>query len=94
VSEAAEGWNRVIQWYITGEGNWYAEVKDQKVTMKEGKHSKPDISIWTDYDTVYSMATGALAPLAAVMSGKLRTDARIEDSRVLDNVFKKYEPER
>jgi putative sterol carrier protein len=65
-------YNKVIQMDITGDKNFYMEIKGGKtLTLVEGMHPKPDATIISDKDTMLSIAAGQ-NPVQAMMQGKIK----------------------
>jgi putative sterol carrier protein len=74
IKEKAEGVSAVYQFDITGEGGgqWHAEIKDSAVSVSEGQHESPSITITMTAPDYLDMATGKLHGQTAFMTGKLK----------------------
>lgn len=67
------GLEAVIQMNITGPkgGHWVITIRDQKMNITDGIHQSPSMAIeMTDNDFV-DIINGKLAPIQALMTGKL-----------------------
>ena len=73
-SKKAEGVDCVVQMKIAGDngGDWNITIKNQKISIKEGMHQSPTITVQMK-DTVYvDMVNGKLGGERAFMTGKLK----------------------
>ncbi len=73
-SGAAEGMDAVFQYDITGDGGgkWYNVIKDGGLTVTEGEHDSPNITITIGSQDYLDMIAGTLNGQMAFMSGKLK----------------------
>jgi putative sterol carrier protein len=66
-------YDRVVQLNIAGDTNFYMEIKGgRELIIREGSHSKPDVTIISDKNTMMSMKGGELGALQAFTEGKLK----------------------
>jgi putative sterol carrier protein len=89
IPENAKGWNRVIQFSIKDAGDWIVEIRDQKITIQEGKHPKPHLEIKTDFNTLYGIFTGEIFPPTAIMQGKMIATGSMSDHLKFSRIFKR-----
>ena len=54
------GWNKVVQFSVQGEGDFYWQVESGVATFHEGKHAKPDVTLKGPEDVFYKMLTREL----------------------------------
>jgi putative sterol carrier protein len=71
---AARGLNAVYQFDITGEGGgqWYAAVADGELSVAEGRHERPNVTITMRKDHYLDMACGKLGGAKAFALGRLK----------------------
>jgi len=72
--DAAAGMNAVYQFDITGEGGgqWHADIVDGEITVSEGTHDSPNITLTMADQDYIDMVEGRLNGQMAFMSGKLK----------------------
>src|SRR5579859_5970526 len=72
---AAAGFNKTIQWDITGEqaGKWAFKFADKTCELVRGGVEKPDLTMIMSDETWLAVASGQLDPMKAFMSGKVKT---------------------
>jgi len=71
--EAALGVHDTYELRIDGEA-FHATVADGDLDVRQGPAERPDVVITTDGDTWQGMASGALSPVEAIATGKLRLE--------------------
>jgi putative sterol carrier protein len=71
---AAKGMKAVYQFDLTGDGGGksYMSIDDGNLTVSEGSHEKPNITVTMSAADFVSMTNGKLNPQMAFMSGKLK----------------------
>jgi putative sterol carrier protein len=71
---AAKGLKAVYQFDLTGEGGakYNLAIDDGKLTVGEGTHASPSITITMAASDYLDMVNGKLNPQMAFMSGKLK----------------------
>jgi len=88
--DAAAGMNAVYQFDITGEGGgkYYAEIKDGELTMAEGEHENPSITLTMAAQDYVDMVEGKLNGQMAFMTGKLKIKGDMSLAMKLNTLFK------
>jgi putative sterol carrier protein len=86
---AATGLDVVFQFHIEGEGgaDYYVAVKDQKVTVTQGVHDDPTVSLRMKEEDWVSMVNGELDGMSAFMSGKLNASGDIMMAQRIQTLF-------
>jgi putative sterol carrier protein len=89
VSQQAKGWDRIIQYKITGPdgGYWYIAIKDGKYELKKGAHEKPDLEFEMDSDTFVALSKGEISAIGAFMQQKMKAKATTNDLMRMGQVF-------
>jgi putative sterol carrier protein len=89
-AEAAKGMNAVYQYDITGDGGaqFYNEIKDGTLQVKEGTHSSPNITITMNAKDYLDLVNGKLNGQMAFMSGKLKIKGDMSLAMKLQNLFR------
>jgi putative sterol carrier protein len=57
---AMAGWNKVVQFSVEGEGDFYLKFENGAASFHEGKHEKPDVTLKGPEDVFYKMLTREL----------------------------------
>jgi putative sterol carrier protein len=88
--EKAPGLEAVIQFKFTGEeaGDWYADIKDGKVTVSQGIHPSPKMTLTADSGDYVKIFTGELDGMKAFMDGKLKMAGDLNLAMKLTQMFK------
>lgn len=88
--EKAPGLEAVIQFHFTGDeaGDWYAEIKDGKVTVQQGTHPSPRMTLTADSSDYIKIFTGELDGMRAFMEGKLKLAGDLNLAMKLTQMFK------
>ncbi|HLU11246.1 MAG TPA: SCP2 sterol-binding domain-containing protein [Oceanobacillus sp.] len=70
----AEGINAAIQFDLTGDngGMYWLRIADSTAQTGEGTVENPKMTLKASADDFYSMMTGALNPMQAFMTGKIK----------------------
>jgi putative sterol carrier protein len=89
-ADAAKGMNAVYQYDIQGEGGgqFYNEIKDGALEVKEGAHASPNITITMSSKDYLDLVNGKLNGQMAFMSGKLKIKGDMSLAMKLQNLFK------
>jgi hypothetical protein len=48
------GWNKVVQFIVEGEGDFYIKFENGVATFHEGKHEKPDVTLKGPEEVFYN----------------------------------------
>jgi putative sterol carrier protein len=72
---AAAGFNKTIQWNISGEqaGKWAFKIANQTCELIEGGVDKADLTMSMADQDWLAIAEGSLDPMNAFMTGKVKT---------------------
>jgi putative sterol carrier protein len=86
----ADGVKAVIQFYATGNetGSWYADIADGTLTIEQGIHPNPKISLTADMDDYVKLFNGKLDPMQAFMQGRLTLQGDMNLAMKLSKFFK------
>lgn len=90
IPEKAAGLDAVIQFKFTGAeaGEWYAVVKDGKVTVDKGTHASPKMTLTADSGDYVKIFTGEIDGMQAFMQGKLKLAGDLNLAMKLTQMFK------
>ncbi|MEW6286327.1 MAG: SCP2 sterol-binding domain-containing protein [Chloroflexota bacterium] len=90
IPEKAVGLDAVIQFKFTGAeaGEWYAVIKDGKVTVEKGAHPSPKMTLTADSGDYVKIFTGELDGMQAFMQGKLKLAGDLNLAMKLTQMFK------
>lgn len=79
-----------FQFNITGEGEgiFYAEVKDGKLSVEPYEYFDRDVIFTCSGETLLKIAKGKTDPILAVTLGKLKVEGSIEKALVLKEFIK------
>jgi putative sterol carrier protein len=90
IPEKAQGLDVVLQIKFTGAepGDWYAEIKDGKVSVQQATHPSPKMTLTTDSEDYIKLFTGQLDPMQAFMAGKLKLTGDLNLAMKMTQFFK------
>lgn len=90
IPEKAVGLDAVIQFRFTGEevGEWYAVIKNGKVTVEKGSHASPKMTLTADSSDYVKIFTGEIDGMQAFMQGKLKLAGDLNLAMKLTQMFK------
>lgn len=90
IPEKAVGLDAVIQFKFTGAeaGDWYAVIKDGKVTVEKGTHASPTMTLTADSSDYVKIFTGELDGMQAFMQGKLKLGGDLNLAMKMMQFFK------
>lgn len=87
--DKAAGMNAVYQFNITGEGGgeWSAVITDGELTVNEGTHDSPSITLTVSAPDWLDVLSGKLNGQMAFMSGKLKIAGNMGLAMKLGTIF-------
>jgi putative sterol carrier protein len=85
----AVGMNAVIQFDITGDGGgqWYADIANGELTVVEGRHQSPQLTLTATAQDYIDISTGKLNGQLAFMTGKLTATGNLGLAIKMNNIF-------
>jgi putative sterol carrier protein len=88
-SDAAQGLTAVYQFDITGDGGgkWYAAVESGTLSVVEGEHESPSLTITMGAQDYIDMGTGKLNGQMAFMTGKLKVKGDLSLAMKMKSIF-------
>ena len=89
VPDAAKGLNAVFQFELSGAGGgtFAVVVDDAKMTITEGAHATPSVTLKMTGDDFVKMSNGDLKGPMAFMTGKLKVSGSIPLAQKMQAVF-------
>ena len=78
--EMMHEWDRVVQFSLSGEDPFYLTFSKGTVTISDGTHEKPDLTLEGAEDVFYKLMTGELDLMRAFMLGQFRFDGSLRDA--------------
>jgi len=87
--DAAAGMNAVYQFDITGEGGgkYYAAIENGELSVAEGEHESPNITLTMAAQDYLDMIAGTLNGQMAFMTGKLKIKGDMSLAMKLNTLF-------
>ncbi len=84
------GGKLAFEFNITGEGEgiFYAEVKDGKLSVEPYNYNDKDVKFTVSADNFIKIIQGKLDPVAAFTLGKLKIDGDIQKALMLKEIIK------
>jgi putative sterol carrier protein len=88
--EKAVGVNAVIQFDITGEGGgqWHAALVEGQLTVVEGLHPEPGVTLSATAQDYIDISTGKLNGQLAFMTGRLTAKGKLVLAMKMQSFFK------
>lgn len=77
---AMADWNRVVQFEIEGEEDFYIKFEDGVATFHEGKYEEPNVTLKGPEEVFYKMLTRELDQTRAYMAKKYSIDGSMADA--------------
>ena len=77
---AMTGWNKVVQFAVAGEGDFYLKFENGAATFNEGKHEKPDVTLKGPEDVFYKMLTRELDQTRAYFAKQYTIEGSMTDA--------------
>jgi putative sterol carrier protein len=81
------GVNNSYLFDIEGEGRWFVDVKDGKLTVTPGDAPDADVTITTSADTFQKISSGEQNATTAYMTGKLKIKGDMGAAMKLQKLF-------
>ena len=90
LKEKAAGMNAVIQFDITGDGGgrWYAAIANGDLSVVEGLHASPQLTLSASATDYVDISTGKLSGMLAFMTGRLKAQGDLALAMKMQSVFK------
>jgi len=80
VEQMINGWDRVVQFNITGESPFHLTFASGKIVFSDGLHEKPDLTLKGTEDVFYRLMTGELDRIKAFMLGEFKFEGQLKDA--------------
>jgi len=80
VREMMHEWDRVVQFSLSGEDPFYLTFSKGTVTISDGTHEKPDLTLKGAEDVFYKLMTGELDLMRAFMLEQFKFDGALRDA--------------
>lgn len=77
---AMTGWNKVVQFEVEGEGNFYFAFENGVASFNEGKHEKPDVTLKGPEEVFYKMLTRQLDQTRAYFAKQYTIEGSMADA--------------
>jgi putative sterol carrier protein len=74
------GWNKVIQFIVEGEGEFYIKFENGTASFHEGKHEKPDVTLKGPEEVFYKMVTRELDATRAYFAKQYTIEGSMADA--------------
>jgi putative sterol carrier protein len=74
------GWNKVIQFMIEGEGDFYIKFDNGTATFHEGKHESPNVTLKGAEEVFYKMLTRELDQTRAYFAKQYTIEGSMADA--------------
>ena len=87
--QAAAGMNGIVQLDIDGEkgGAYYLEIQDQELSVTEGMHDDPAVTIRTSAEHWLDIHRGEANPMSLMMTGKMQISGSMPMATKFQSVF-------
>jgi putative sterol carrier protein len=85
----AEGLNAIIQFDLSGDngGLYWLRISDGKCESGEGQAENPKMTLKALADDYFAVVTGAMNPMQAFMSGKIKIQGDMSLAMKLQTMF-------
>ncbi|MCW2927530.1 MAG: sterol-binding protein [Thermoleophilia bacterium] len=89
--DAAKGVDVRFQFQLSGDGggDWYVEIKDGKITVKDGSGPNPTATLKASAKDYKKIADGEMNKMWAFVRGKLKVDGDKDALGKFDSYFRK-----
>ncbi|WP_111411899.1 SCP2 sterol-binding domain-containing protein [Billgrantia lactosivorans] len=85
--QAAQGMDDVFQFHFSDNGSHYLVVKDGTLSIEEGEHDDPSVSLSMSSETLKGIMTGEVNGMTAFMTGKLKATGNVMLATKLTSLF-------
>lgn len=91
IPEEAAGVDGVVQLNLTGEGggSYVLVIKDQTLTIEEGKHDEPTVTVTASADDWLKVNNQETNPMALMMAGKLKLSGSLPLATKFQGMFRR-----
>jgi len=89
-ADKASGVDAIIQFDLSGDdgGQFYIHINDGSMEIHDGMAESPKTTLVASAENYYKVATGELAAMPAVMSGKLKIKGDMGMAMKMQQMFK------
>ena len=89
LKDKAAGLNAVIQFDIKGDGGgqWYAAIANGELTVAEGLHETPQLTLSASAEDYVDISTGKLNGQLAFMTNKITTTKNLSLAIKMNSIF-------
>jgi len=89
LKDKAAGLNAVIQFDIKGDGGgqWYAAIANGELTVAEGLHETPQLTLSASAEDYVDISTGKLNGQLAFMTGKITATGNLGLAIKMNSIF-------
>jgi putative sterol carrier protein len=74
------GWNKVVQFVVEGEGDFFIKFENGVASFHEGKHEKPDITLKGKEEVFFKMLTRELDATKAYFTRQYIIEGSMADA--------------
>jgi putative sterol carrier protein len=78
--ELMAGWEKVVQFVITDEGDFFIHFANGQASFNEGKHESPDVTLTGPQDVFAKMLSRELDPTTAFFAQKYTVQGSMGDA--------------
>ena len=80
-------WNKVYQFKIEGDGEFYIEIKDGNLRIEEGTHTNPIATLTASREVFEKILSGELDAMKAFMTRQLKISGNVLDTMNLKKLI-------
>jgi putative sterol carrier protein len=90
IPEKAVGLNLVVQFDITGDGGgrWHAAIVDGALSVVEGQHPSPQLTLTASAPDYVAISTGKLKGQLAFMTGRIKASGNLAMAMKMQSIFR------
>lgn len=88
-ASAAQGVDAVFQWVLSGTGamQFHAAVKDGQLSVHEGAHAQPTVTLAATTENFMKVVNGEINGTLAVVTRKLKVSGSIAIAKKMQEIF-------